>query len=146
MAHAASREPSCADQMSLFSDDDLKLLARDTKALGYLALTLADGTPQVTPLWFDWDGTHIIINTARGRVKDKVLKKHPVVAVCITPPDDPYRYIQIRGRVVDETEEGAYEMICSLNEKYHGTYQFPKHPGQVRVTYKILPERVFSET
>lgn len=130
--------------MVQFSESDLKLLARDTLAMAYLALTLADGTPQVTPLWFDWDGTHIIINTARGRVKDKVLKKHPVVALCIAPYDDPYRYIQVRGRVVEETEEGAYEMICSLNEKYHGVYEFPKRPGQVRVTYKILPERVES--
>ncbi len=131
--------------MPNFSADDLRLLAPETKAMGYLALTLTDGTPQVTPLWFDWDGTHIIINTARGRVKDKVLKKHPTVAICITPPDDPYRYIQIRGQVVQETEEGAYEMICALNQKYRGNPNFPKRPGQVRVTYKILPERVFSE-
>lgn len=131
--------------MVQFSQDDLALFTRERRAFAYLALTLSDGTPQVTPLWFDWDGTHIIINTARGRVKDKVLKKHPTVAVCITPPDDPYRYVQIRGHVVAETEEGAYEMICSLNEKYHGKYEFPRRPGQVRVTYKILPERVFSD-
>ena len=130
--------------MVTFSDSDLKLFKRETRAMAYLALTLADGTPQVTPLWFDWDGTHIVINTARGRVKDKVLKRHPVVALCITPPDDPYRYIQIRGRVVVETEEGAYEVICALNEKYHGVYEFPRRPGQVRVTYKILPERLES--
>jgi PPOX class probable F420-dependent enzyme len=128
-----------------FSQDDLRLLAPETKAMAYLALMLADGTPQVTPVWFDWDGTHIIINTARGRVKDKVLKKHPMVALCITPPDDPYRYLQIRGKVVDETEQGAWEMICALNVKYRGHPNFRKHPGQVRVTYKILPDRVVSE-
>lgn len=132
--------------MAQFSQDDLRLLAPETKSMAHLALVLSDGTPQVTPLWFDWDGKYIIINTARGRVKDKVLRKHPVVALAISPPDDPYRYLQIRGRVVQETEEGAYEMICALNEKYHGKYEFPKRPGQVRVTYKILPERIFSET
>lgn len=131
--------------MPTFSQSDLQLLSRPAQAMAYLALVLSDGTPQVTPIWFDWDGTHILLNTARGRVKDKVLKKHPAVALAITPPDDPYRYLQIRGRVVEETEEGAYDMICSLNEKYRGVYQFPKRPGQVRVTYKILPERVFSE-
>lgn len=130
--------------MVQFSASDLKLLARDTLAFAFLALTLSDGAPQVTPVWFDWDGTHIIINTARRRVKDKVLKKHPVVALCIMALDAPYRYTQIRGRVVEETEVGAYEMICSLNEKYHGVYEYPKRPGEVRVTYKILPERVES--
>ena len=127
-----------------FSEDDLKLLAPETRAFAYLALALADGTPHVSPIWFDWDGTHIIINTARGWVKDKVLKKHPMVALTITG-SDPYRYLLIRGHVVDETEEGGYEMICALNYKYHGKYEFPRRPGQVRVTYKILPERLFSD-
>jgi len=117
------------------------LLARETKAFAYLALTRADGTPQVTPIWFDWDGMRIIVNTARGRVKDKIMKKHPVVALTITGAD-PYHYLLVRGRVVEETEAGAYEMICALNEKYHGKYEFKMPPGQVRVTYKILPERI----
>jgi PPOX class probable F420-dependent enzyme len=133
-----SRQNSMASQLS---SDELKLLSREVKAFAYLALTMSNGTPQVTPIWFDWDGTHIIINTARGRVKDKLLKKHPVVAMTITG-DDPYTYLLVRGRVVDETEEGGYEMICALNEKYRGKYEFARPPGQVRVTYKILPERI----
>lgn len=123
------------------TDQELKMLSREGKAFAFLALTLSDGTPHVTPLWFDWDGTHIIINTARGRVKDKVLKKHPMVAMTITA-DDPYRYMLVRGRVVTETEEGAYDMICALNEKYHGKYEFKMPHGQVRVTYHILPEEI----
>ena len=119
-----------------------KLLAWQTKAFAHLALVLSDGSPHVTPVWFDYDGTHIIINTARGRLKDKVLRKHPKVAVEIMNPDSPYDYVQIRGPVVEETEEGAYDMIRRLNEKYHGKYDYPKYPGEVRVTYKILPERV----
>ena len=119
-----------------------KLLEWNTKAFAHLALVLQDGSPQVTPVWFDWDGTHIIINTARGRLKDKVLRKHPKVAIEIMNPDSPYDYVQIRGPVVEETEEGAYDVICRLNEKYHGKYDYPKHPGEVRVTYKILPEQV----
>jgi PPOX class probable F420-dependent enzyme len=120
------------------------LLAWETKAFAFLAITLADGSPQVSPVWFDWDGTHLIVNTARGRVKDKALKRRAKVALAIPDPHDPYRYLQVRGVVVEETEAGAYEMICRLNEKYHGKYEFPKRPGEVRVTYHIRPERVFT--
>jgi PPOX class probable F420-dependent enzyme len=121
-----------------FSD----LLSREKRAFAYLALVLSDGTPQVTPVWFDWNGEHIIINTARGRVKDKVLHRKPVVALMIADPSNPYRYIQIKGRVTVETEEGAYELICDLQEKYHGNRDYPRRPGEVRVTYKIVPEKV----
>ena len=106
-------------------------------------MTLADGSPQVTPIWFGWDGTHIILNTARGRVKDKVMRRGGKVALAIVDPSDPYRYLQIRGRVVDETENGAYDTICDLNLKYHGDRNFPKRPTEVRVTYKVLPEQAF---
>ena len=119
----------------------LYLLKWETKAFAFLALTLKDGSPHVTPVWFDWDGAHIIINTARGRVKDKVLRRRPKVALAIAAPSDLYTYLQIRGRVDTETEEGGYEQICRLNEKYHGKYEFPRRPGQVRVTYTILPEQ-----
>jgi PPOX class probable F420-dependent enzyme len=123
----------------------LDLLSPGTRAFVNHALVLSDGTPQVSPLWFDYDGRDIIINTARGRVKDKVLHKHPWVACSISDPQNPYRYLLIRGPVVGETEEGGYEMICRLNAKYHGTPDFPKVPGQVRVTYRIRPEKVFAE-
>jgi PPOX class probable F420-dependent enzyme len=121
-----------------------RLLKWETKAFAFLGLALTDGSPQVTPIWFDWDGTHVIINTARGRVKDKALKRRAKVALAIPDPDDLYKYIQIKGSVVDETEEGGFEMICRLNDKYHGNPNYPKVPGQVRVTYKILPEKVFT--
>lgn len=121
----------------------LDLLADDKKAFASLALTLADGSPQVTPIWFGWDGAHIILNTARGRVKDRVMKRGGKVALLIVDPADPYRYIQIRGCVVEETEEGAYDMICDLRLKYRGDRNYPKNPGEVRVTYKVLPEAVF---
>ena len=120
------------------------LLKWETKAFAYLALTLKDGTPQVTPIWFDWDGTHLIINTARRRVKDKALHRRAPVALAIPDPHDAYRYMQIRGVVEDETEEGGYDMICRLNEKYHGQRDYPKRPGEVRVTYKVRPTQVFS--
>ncbi|MBI3762456.1 MAG: PPOX class F420-dependent oxidoreductase [Chloroflexi bacterium] len=121
------------------------LLTREKKAYAHLALVLKDGTPHVTPIWFEWDGTHIVVNTARGRIKDKVMRRHPNVAVSITDPAEPERYMQIRGRVVEETEDGAWEKICDLREKYRGDRNFKRVPGQVRVIYKILPERVYAE-
>jgi len=118
------------------------LLKRETKAFAYLGLTLSDGSPQVTPIWFDWDGEHIIINTARGRVKDKVMKRRAKAAILIADPNDPYQYLQLRGVVDGEIEEGGYDMICQLNEKYRGDRNYPKR-DEVRVTYTILPEQVF---
>lgn len=127
--------------MTIPLSNEAEALLSEPHAFAYLALTLADGTPHVTPVWFAWDGTHIVINTARGRVKDNVLKKHPVVALTVVA-DDPYHYLLVRGRVVEETEVGGYDMICALNEKYRGKYEFKMPPGQVRVTYKILPEKI----
>jgi hypothetical protein len=130
--------------MTMIPEKAQYLLKRETKAYAFLALTLADGSPHVSPVWFDWDGTHLIINTARGRVKDRVLHRRGPVAVAIPDPANAEDYLQISGRVVDETEVGGYEMICSLNKKHTGRYEFNRPPGQVRVTYKILPEKAFT--
>ncbi len=129
--------------MTLIPERLSDLLSPEKKAFASLALTLADGSPQVTPIWFGWDGTYIILNTARGRVKDKVMRRGGKVALAIVDPSDPYRYLQIRGQVVDETEVGAYDVICDLRLKYRGDRNYPKNPGEVRVTYKVLPEQVF---
>ena len=117
------------------------LLSWEKKSFAHLALVLADGTPQCTPLWFDYDGTHIIINSAAGRVKDKAMRRQSQVALAISDPDNPYRYIQIRGKVVDITEEGAHEMIDHLSDKYRGE-PFGHTESHIRVTYRILPESV----
>jgi PPOX class probable F420-dependent enzyme len=121
-----------------------RLLSRDIKAIAYLALVKSDGTPQVTPVWFDFDGEHFIFNTARGRVKDKILRRHPAVAFAICDPANPYVYVQISGRVVVESEEGAAENIADLAEKYTGKHSYPLQPGETRVIYRVLPERVQS--
>lgn len=128
--------------MSLIPDRLTYLLQKETQAFASLALTLTDSSPQVTPIWFDWDGTHIILNTARGRVKDKVMHRQAKVALLIVDPRDPYKYVQLRGTVVEETEVGGYDMICHLNEKYHGDRNYPKR-DEIRVTYKVLPEQIF---
>jgi PPOX class probable F420-dependent enzyme len=113
------------------------------KAFAMLATVNADGTPQVTPVWFDTDGTHLRFNTARGRVKDKNLARRPQVAVAIMDPDNPYRYVQIRGRIAEVTEAGADAHIDALAKKYTGQDKYAgRKAGEVRVTYKVFPERV----
>ena len=122
-------------------DGFLDLFSRP--AFAHLATIMPDGTPQVTPVWFDFDGTYIIVNSARGRQKDRNMRRNPNVAVEITDPENSYRYIQIRGKVVEITEQGADESIDSLARKYLNVERYPnRRPGEVRVIYKIRPERI----
>ena len=113
------------------------------KAFAHLATVLKDGSPQVTPIWVDYDGTHVRINSAKGRWKDKNMRNRPKVALSIPDPDNPYRYMQIRGTVTEVTENGADAHIDSLARKYLGQDKYPyRQPGEVRVIYKIAVERV----
>ena len=129
---------------NLIPEDYADLLTWEKRAYAHVAVVLQDGTPHVSPIWFDYDGRHIILNTARGRVKDRAMSRRRYAAVSIVDPADPERYLLIRGKVTEETEDGAWEVICDLNEKYRGHRNFPRRPGQVRVTYKILPEHVYA--
>ena len=112
------------------------------KTFGHLATVMPDGSPQVTPVWCDFDGTHVLVNSAKGRVKDKNMRRTPKVAISISDPDNPYRYLAVRGEVVDVTEAGADAHINKLAKRYLGQDVFPNRPGEVRVIYKIRPERV----
>jgi PPOX class probable F420-dependent enzyme len=117
------------------------LIADKTRALAFLGTVMTDGSPQVTPVWFNTDSQYFYINTARGRVKDRNLRARPAVAITISDPNDSYRYIQIRGKVVEFTEEGAKEHMDQLSYKYEDKpWNLPA--GQVRVIFKIQPERV----
>ncbi len=119
------------------------LLTNEKKAYLHLATIMADGSPQVTPIWFNTDEEHILINSAAGRIKDKNMRARPTVALCITDPANPYRYLQIRGKVVEITTEGADEHIDALAFKYTGREKYPnRKPGEQRVTYKILPIKI----
>jgi PPOX class probable F420-dependent enzyme len=112
------------------------------KAFAHLATLNADGTPQVTPVWIDFDGTHILVNSARGRRKDKNMERNRAVALSIQDPDNPYRYLEVRGHVEEITEEGADQHIDRMAQKYIGVNKYPnRSPGEVRVLYKIKPER-----
>lgn len=119
------------------------LLSDKKKAFVYLATLMKDGSPQVTPVWFDTEGDLIRINTAKGRLKDKNMSSRPQVALVIADPDDPYRYLQIRGKVVAQTMNGAEDHIDTLNMKYHDDPHYANHhPDKPRIIYKILPEKV----
>ncbi len=117
------------------------LLKPETRALAVLATIMKDGTPQISPLWFSWDGQCILINTAKGRVKDRNMREHPTIALAILDPKISTRYIQIRGKVIEINESGADAHINALSLKYDGM-PWTKVPGQIRVQYKILPEHV----
>ncbi len=113
------------------------------KSFAHLATTMADGQPQVTPVWIDFDGTHVLVNSATGRVKDKNLRRDKRVALSILDPDNPYRYMAILGQVVEITQAGADAHIDRLAKKYLGLDKYPYHRrGEARVIYKIFPEKV----
>ncbi len=121
----------------------LDLLQEETRAFAYLATVMKDGSPQVTPIWFDTDGEYILINSAAGRAKDRNMRQRPQVALTIQDPKNPYRYLQIRGQVVEITTEGAAAHIDRLAGKYTGVAQYQGHKAdEQRVTYKIRVERV----
>jgi len=122
-------------------DSHIDLLFDETKALAFLATSMPDGSPQVTPVWFNSDGEHILINSAHGRVKDRNMRARPQVAVTIMDLSSPYRYLQVRGKVVEITENGAEEHIHTLSRKYTGS-GFDIPPGQIRKIYKIMPEKI----
>jgi PPOX class probable F420-dependent enzyme len=123
--------------------DQYQDLLTEKKAFAHLATLMADGSPQVTPVWFDYVGGAIRVNSARGRVKDRNMKAGAPVALSILDPDNPYRYLQVRGRVRRVTEEGAAAHIDTLAKKYIGQDKYPwSAPGEVRVTYEIEPVRV----
>ena len=90
------------------------------RAFASLATLMPDGQPQVTPIWCDIDGDHVIFNSAKGRQKDRNVRRDPRVALVIIDPDNPYRYLEIRGRVVEITEEGADEHITNDPGRFAG--------------------------
>jgi PPOX class probable F420-dependent enzyme len=112
-------------------------------AFAHLSTLMPDGTPQVTPVWVDLQDGLLLVNTAKGRQKDRNLRRDPRVGLAISDPDNPYRYLQVRGRVVEIDEKGADAHIDKMAKKYLDKDKYPgRQPGEVRVLYKIQPERV----
>jgi len=117
----------------------------EKKALAHLATLMPDGSPQVTPVWFLYENGKFIVNTARGRIKDRNMTQNAHVALSIVDPDNPYAHLAVRGKIVLATEEGANASIDTLAKKYLGQDKYPfGQPGEVRVVYEIEPTSVSS--
>jgi len=115
------------------------------RAFAHLGTLMPDGSPQVTPVWIDYDVTYLLVNSAKGRQKDRNMRRKAKVGLDIVDPDNPYRYLGVRGTVVEITEEGADVHIDRLARKYTGAERYGnRRPGEVRVIYKIRPERVWT--
>lgn len=123
------------------TEDVLELVNRPSTC--YVATTMPDGSPQLTQTWVDTDGENLLINSVEGFRKVKNVQRDPRVAVAVSDPDNPRRYFQVRGRVVDVTTEGGAEHIEKLSQKYLGT-PYPWFGGrdQVRVIITIEPEKI----
>jgi PPOX class probable F420-dependent enzyme len=112
-----------------------------------LVTIMPDGQPQATPIWCDYDGEHVIVNTARGRQKDRNMTANPNVVVLAIDPQNPYRWIEVRCTVASSSEEGAIDVINGLSKLYRGNEDYyasmPDLRGkETRVTYKIRPDRI----
>ena len=102
----------------------------------------ANGSPQTQPVWIDYQNGNIWVNSAEGRQKDKNVRRDPRVAVAVIDPDNPYRYLEVRGRVQEITSEGADSHIDKMAKKYLGQDKYPyRQPGEKRVLYMIKPEK-----
>ncbi len=115
----------------------MKLLTEPN--LAHFVTLMRDGSPQVTPVWVDYEDGHVLINTAEGRTKPRNLRRDPRVALSIVDRENGYSYVQIRGRVVDISREGGYEHINKLSHKYTGR-DYPHREGEVRIIVKVAPE------
>ena len=117
----------------------------NSTALLHIGTANADGSPQVTPLWFNHKDGYILINSAKGRKKDRNMRARPDVGMSIVDPNNAYRYLGMQGKVVDVIEEGGYDHINELCHKYRGDdHEYPKNPGEIRVIYKIEPTRAWT--
>ena len=112
----------------------------DRPSFAHLSTLMPDGSPHSSPVWIDRDGDKILVNTAKGRVKDENMRRDPRVAISVSDPENPYRTLMIRGKVVKITEEGADAHIDAMAKKYLGKDSYPfRAPGEVRVLYTIEP-------
>ena len=126
--------------MAAFPDKYMDLFQK--KAFGAFTTLMPDGSPQTTPVWVDYKNGEVWVNSALGRQKDKNVRREPRVAVSIQDPENPYRYVEVRGKVKEITEKGADEHIDAMAKKYLGQDKYPfRQPGEKRVLYKIAIDK-----
>ncbi|MGH7889854.1 MAG: PPOX class F420-dependent oxidoreductase [Thermodesulfobacteriota bacterium] len=125
-------------------DEFVYELCTEGQNFASVATLMPDGSPQVSLVWVDSDGEHIIINTAEGRQKPKNIRRDNRVAVSIFDYENPYKQAMIQGRVVEDTHEGAEEHIDKMAKEYMGKDEYPRtSPDEKRVIFKIKPDNVF---
>jgi PPOX class probable F420-dependent enzyme len=117
-------------------------LFSEGKNFGHLGLARPDGSVQVTPMWVDYDGGYVVVNTVRGRKKEQYMRDNPTATIEVLDPENPYNYVSVTGPV-EEFDEDAEARIDSLAKKYLGVDVYPNRtPDMVRVSFRIAPERV----
>jgi PPOX class probable F420-dependent enzyme len=113
-------------------------------SFAFLATLMKDGSPHVSPVWIDIVDNNILINTAKGRIKQRNVSRDPRVSISLIDDENPYSMITIRGKVIDQTSNGADEHIDKLAKKYLNTERYPGHsPNLERVILRIKPEKIF---
>lgn len=120
-----------AEQAQLFLD----------KNYGVATTLRRDGSPHMTTVWVDWDGEHVLFNTAEGRAKPRHLRRDPRAAVYVMNPENPYQWIAVSGPA-EMTHEGAVAHIDRLAQKYRGTETYGVEPGEQRIIVRVRPEHV----
>ena len=114
------------------------------KTFAHLATLMPDGTPHVTPVWVDWDGVFVIFVSVRGRVKARNIRRDPRVALEISDPNQPYRYITVRGEVVEIRSEGASEQLDRLSSRHLGIDKYPwGNPEDEYLMYFVKPTHAY---
>jgi len=116
------------------------------RAVAHFATLMPDGAPQISPVWVDVEETpagHVVlVNSKRGRLKNRNMAKRPQVAVEVSDPANPYRYVSIRGRVAGVVEKGAAEHLERLSQRYTGKPYAGWSPGEVREIFRITIDKV----
>ena len=109
----------------------------------HVATHRADGTIHLVAVWVDVEADHVVLNSAEGREWPRNVRRDPRVTLSVPNLDDPYEYVEIRGRVVEDMHEGADEHIDRLAKKYYGLDRYPsRRPGERRVIFRVAPEWV----
>jgi PPOX class probable F420-dependent enzyme len=120
----------------------------DEKNFAFFATLMRDGSPQITPVWVDWekDTNTILINTAEGRLKHENISRDSRVAISVANHSNPYEMVTIRGKVIEQKLDGASDHADKLAKKYLGLDKYPYHsPSEKRVILKIKPEKIFHQ-
>ena len=124
--------------------DDKVIKLFEGANLVFIATVMKDGSPQVSPVWADYENDHVLVNTAEGRIKHKNVLRDPRVAISVVDQNNPLNMTTIRGKVIEIIPDYEYKHANKLTKKYIGTDKYPfRQPGEKRTILKILPERVY---